>query len=55
MLLKDEIRIAAPREQVYAALNDPEILRNSIPGCEDLVQLSETDLIATVVTRIGPI
>jgi len=55
MQLKDEIRIAAPREQVYAALNDPEILRNSIPGCDDLVQLSETDLIATVVTRIGPI
>ena len=55
MQLNDEIRIDAPREQVYAALNDSEILRNSIPGCEELVQLSETELIATVVTRIGPI
>lgn len=55
MQLNGEIRIDAPREQVYAALNDPEILRKSIPGCEEIEQLSETELIATVVTRIGPI
>ena len=55
MQLNDEIRIEAPREQVYAALNDPEILRKSIPGCEEIEQLSETELIATVVTKIGPI
>ena len=55
MQLNDEIRIDAPREQVYAALNDPEILQNAIPGCEEIQQLSETELIAAVVTRIGPI
>lgn len=55
MQLNGEIRIDAPREQVYAALNDPEILRKSIPGCEEIEQLSETELIATVVTKIGPI
>jgi len=55
MQFNDEIRIDAPREQVYAALNDPGILRNSIPGCEEIEQLSETKLVATVVTRIGPI
>jgi carbon monoxide dehydrogenase subunit G len=55
MQFNDEIRIDAPREQVYAALNDPGILRNSIPGCEEIEQLSETELVATVVTRIGPI
>ena len=55
MQLNDEIRIEAPREQVYAALNDPEILRKSIPGCEEIEQVSETELIATVVTKIGPI
>ena len=55
MQLNDEIRIAAPREQVYAALNDLEILRKSIPGCEEIEQISETELVATVVTRIGPI
>ena len=55
MQFTDEIRIDAPREQVYAALNDLGILRNSIPGCEEIEQLSETELVATVVTRIGPI
>ena len=55
MKLNDEIRIAAPRERVYAALNDAEILRKSIPGCEEIERLSETELVATVVTRIGPI
>ncbi len=55
MQLNDEIRIEAPREKVYAALNDPEILRKSIPGCEEIEQVSETELIATVVTKIGPI
>ena len=55
MQFTDEIRIDAPREQVYAALNDLGILWNSIPGCEEIEQLSETELVATVVTRIGPI
>ncbi len=55
MELNDEIRIDAPREQVYAALNDPEVLRKCIPGCEELEQLSETELVAMVVTRIGPV
>ena len=55
MHLNGEIRIEAPREQVYAALNDPDILRKSIPGCEEIEQVSETELISTVVTKIGPI
>ena len=55
MQLNDKIRIEAPREQVYAALNDLEILRKSIPGCEQIEQISETELIATAVIKIGPI
>ena len=55
MKLNGEIQIAASREQVYAALNDLDILQKSIPGCEKIEQISETELIATVVTRIGPI
>ena len=54
MQMSDEIRIEAPREQVYAALNDPQILKQSIPGCEEIDQISETELTATVVTKIGP-
>ena len=44
MELKDEIRIEAPRDRVYAALNDPEILKEAIPGCQELEKQSDTDL-----------
>jgi uncharacterized protein len=53
--LKDEIRINAPREQVYAALNDPEILRQAIPGCESLQKNSDTEFEAVVTSKVGPL
>ncbi|MBI1219950.1 MAG: carbon monoxide dehydrogenase [Rhodobacteraceae bacterium] len=55
MELTDEILINAPRSIVYAALNDPEILRAAIPGCEELIKHSDTDLEAKVVLKIGPV
>jgi carbon monoxide dehydrogenase subunit G len=55
MELNDEILIDAPKSRVYAALNDPEILKQCIPGCEELIQHSETDLEALVVLKIGPV
>lgn len=55
MELKDEIVINAPRAVVYDALNDPEILRACIPGCEELTKHSDTDLEALVVLKIGPV
>lgn len=55
MDLSDEIFILAPRAKVYAALNNPEILKAAIPGCEELVRHSETDLEAKVVLKIGPV
>jgi hypothetical protein len=55
MDLSDEILIPAPRAQVYAALNDPEVLKASIPGCEELIRHSDTDLEAKVVLKIGPV
>ncbi|WP_297780244.1 carbon monoxide dehydrogenase subunit G [uncultured Roseovarius sp.] len=55
MDLADEIIINAPKSRVYAALNDPEILRQSIPGCEDLIKHSNTELEARVVLKIGPV
>ncbi|HMA15321.1 MAG TPA: carbon monoxide dehydrogenase subunit G [Kiloniellaceae bacterium] len=48
-------RIAAPRERVYQALNDPEILKAAIPGCESIEKLSDTEMTATVVTKVGPV
>ena len=53
--LSDEILISAPRDRVYAALNNPEILQRCIPGCEELIQHSATDLEAKVVLKIGPV
>ena len=55
MELKDEILIDAPRDVVYAALNDPEILKDCIPGCEELIKHSDTELEAKVVLKIGPV
>ena len=55
MELQDELRIAAPRDQIYAALNDPEILKKCIPGCEELIKHSDTELEAKVTLKIGPV
>lgn len=55
MDLSDEILIPASRAKVYAALNDTDILKASIPGCEELVRTSDTDLEAKVVLKIGPV
>ncbi len=55
MDMTGERRIQAPRETVWAALNDPDVLKASIPGCESLEKLSDTDLKATAAVKIGPI
>lgn len=55
MDMTGERRIAAPREKVWAALNDPVILKASIPGCESLEKLSDTELKAQASVKIGPI
>src|SRR3546814_16622532 len=47
-------RIAAPRDRVYRALNDPEVLMAALPGCENIERLSDTEMTATVVTKVGP-
>ncbi|MYM55996.1 CoxG family protein [Thalassovita mangrovi] len=55
MELNEEITIDAPKARVYAALNDPDILRQCIPGCEELIQHSDTELEAKVVLKVGPV
>lgn len=55
MDMKGEYRIPAPRDQVWAALNDPDILRQSIPGCEELIQHSDSELEAKVTAKVGPV
>jgi carbon monoxide dehydrogenase subunit G len=48
-------RIEAPRDVVWAALNDPEVLKRCIPGCKELEQKSPTEMSAKVTLKIGPI
>ncbi|MEL6126443.1 MAG: carbon monoxide dehydrogenase subunit G [Pseudomonadota bacterium] len=55
MELNDEITINAPMDEVYAALNDPEVLKRCIPGCEELIKHSDTELEAKVVLKVGPV
>ncbi len=55
MDMTGEAQIAAPRERVYAALNDIEILRQSIPGCEAIEWVSDNEMTATVVAKVGPV
>ena len=55
MDLKGEFRIPASRQQVWEALNDADTLRASIPGCQSLEKLSDTDFNARVLSKIGPV
>jgi carbon monoxide dehydrogenase subunit G len=48
-------RIEASREAVYAGLNDVDILRQCIPGCESIEKTSDTEMVAKVTLRIGPV
>lgn len=55
MDMSGEYRIPAPREAVWAGLNDPEILKQSIPGCDELNKVSDTELTAKVTAKVGPV
>jgi carbon monoxide dehydrogenase subunit G len=55
MEIKGEYKIAAPRDKVFAALNDPAVLQACIPGCESLEKTSDTEMKAKVRMRIGPV
>jgi uncharacterized protein len=55
MDLTGEYRIPAPRETVWAALNNPDVLKACIPGCEELNKTSDTEFVARVVAKIGPV
>jgi hypothetical protein len=53
--IKDSISIEVPRERVFSALTDVEILKTSIPGCENLEALNEMKYSATILSKIGPL
>ena len=55
MDMTGDFRIAAPREAVWKALNDPEILRQAIPGCEELERTADNEFTAKVTVKVGPV
>ena len=55
MDLNGDFHIPASRERVWQALNDPEILRRAVPGCETLEKVSDTEFTAKVTLKIGPV
>ena len=55
MEITGEYQIGAPREAVWAALNDPEVLARCIPGCESLDQTGENTFAAKVTAAVGPV
>ena len=55
MDMKGEYRIAAPRPAVWAALNDVEVLKAAIPGCDTINKISDNQIEATVTAKVGPV
>jgi uncharacterized protein len=55
MDMTGEQRIAAPRAMVWAALNDPDVLKECIPGCQALEQVGDHGFKATAVLAVGPV
>lgn len=55
MTMTGERQLNASRLTVWEKLNDPDVLKACIPGCEDLVRVGENDFNTVVVTKIGPV
>jgi len=55
MEMQGSVVIPAPRQTVWDALNDPEVLRQSIPGCQSITLVSPTEIDASVRAKVGPV
>lgn len=55
MEMTGEYRIPASREAVWQALNDPEVLKQCIPGCDEIEKTSDTEFNAKVTAKVGPV
>jgi carbon monoxide dehydrogenase subunit G len=55
MEMTGEERIPAPQAKTWAALNDPEVLKACVPGCESIEPLSENEYQVLMVARVGPV
>src|ERR1700733_195689 len=55
MTMSGEVQRSALRQVVWTKLNDPEILKSCIPGCEDLVKSADNQFQATAKMKVGPV
>ena len=55
MTMNGEFQLAAPREVVWAKLNDPEVLKSCIPGCEELERTEDNGFRAVAKMKVGPV
>ena len=55
MTRQGEVALPADRATVWAALNDPEVLKAAIPGCQELEKISDTEFQATARISVGPV
>ncbi len=55
MTMTGEATLPAGRSEVWALLNDPEVLKACIPGCQSLERTGENGFVAVVKTKIGPV
>ena len=54
MEMSGEERIPATQDQTWAALNDPEVLKACVPGCESIDRVSDTEYVVQMTARVGP-
>jgi hypothetical protein len=55
MRMSAERRVPASQQAVWEALNDPDVLRRSIPGCESVERIGDNELAAAVTAKVGPV
>ncbi len=55
MQMNDSQLVPASRDKVFAALNDPAVLQQCIPGCQKLEVTAPNEMTATVVIKVGPV
>jgi uncharacterized protein len=55
MTMSGEVQLPASREEVWSKLNDPDVLKACVPGCEQLDKISDSEFQAVAVIKVGPV
>lgn len=55
MKIEGTYQIQSPRDRIYAALTDPQILQRCIPGCQSLDKTADNTYVATMKAGVGPV